>query len=421
MRKMTALLTVLALLASLLVGAVGAIAEDITLTVGASQNWIKDIDRELAQKFTDQTGIKIDFQVNPDDQYENIIKTKLATNEAPDIMYVGAGVTMQNFQPEKYFMDLGGMAWVPKMRDWAINGAMANGVLYGFNTWSVDGSAILYNTHIFEEYGLEVPNSFEELKAVCQVLLDNGVQPIYDNAKDNWHIGWWPNQLSSLMEAENPGYAELLNTNQLKLSDSPAMLQCMIDFKELYDLGYLGKNALANEWVPGYEYMGTGKAAMILTYTTYQVEVAEQYPESRALEWAMFPMQLAGCNTADFSAGGIVRAVNKATPYAEAVEQYFNFLVEEENVRAFYEARPDLGQPSVDGIEVRPLSNGYKTFEAYTVNGSNIVVNQAVKFWNEAVIGKAMQDMLAGFITPEECLQIIDDDRIQSLESSMGN
>ena len=419
MKKTIFVLLFLVLAMSLVFAGGNRAGRPVTLTVGASQNWIKDIDRELAQKFTDQTGIRIDFQVNPDDQYENVIKTKLASNEAPDIMYIGAGVTIQNFQPERYFMDLGRMSWVPKMRDWAINGAKANGVLYGFNTWSVDGSAILYNTHIFQRYNLNVPNNFQELKAVCKVLLDNGVQPIYDNANDHWHIGWWPNQLATLMEAEHPGYADLLNTNKLKFSDFPSFLQCMKDYKELYDLGYLGRNALANEWVPSYEAMGTGRAAMILTYTTYQTEIAEQYPQSRAAEWAMFPMLVGGCVSADFSAGGIVRCVNKATRYPSEVEQYLNFLAEDGNIRAFYGARADLGQPSVQGIEVRPLSNGYKTFEAYKRNGSNIVVNQVVKFWNEAVIGKAMQDMLAGFITPEECIRVIDDDRVRSVQSSM--
>lgn len=396
-------------------------ASNVTLAVAASQNWIKDVDRELAQKFTDQTGIKIDFQVNPDDQYDNIIKTKLATNEAPDIIYTGAGVTMQNYQPEKYFMELSKMAWVPKMQDWAISGATVNGKLYGFNTWSVDGSGILYNKQIFDKYSLSVPTDFAGLKAVCKTLLDNGVQPIYDNAKDNWHICWWPNQMSTVMEKENPGSAALLNTDKLKFADSPGMLQCMKDFKELYDLGYLGKNALANEWTPGYEAMGTGKAAMILTYTTYQNEIMQQYPNSQADTWGMFPMFVGGCNSADFSAGGIVRAVNASTKFAGEVEKYFNFLVEDENIKAFYSARPDLGEPSVKGITVRPLSNAYNTLSKYTSNGSTIVLSQTVKFWNEAVIAKAMQDMLVGSVTPLQALQTIDADRSKSIQSSSGN
>ncbi|MBC8081477.1 MAG: S8 family serine peptidase, partial [Gorillibacterium sp.] len=43
--------------------------QDVTITIGASQNWIEEIDRELASEFAKETGIKIDFQVVPDDQY----------------------------------------------------------------------------------------------------------------------------------------------------------------------------------------------------------------------------------------------------------------------------------------------------------------------------------------------------------------
>ena len=44
---------------------------DVTLTVAAAADWIKDRDRKLAEEFTEETGIKIDFQLNPNDQYVN--------------------------------------------------------------------------------------------------------------------------------------------------------------------------------------------------------------------------------------------------------------------------------------------------------------------------------------------------------------
>ena len=47
---------------------------DVTLTVAAAQDWIKDWDRKVAEEFTAETGIKIEFQLNPNDQYTNIVK-----------------------------------------------------------------------------------------------------------------------------------------------------------------------------------------------------------------------------------------------------------------------------------------------------------------------------------------------------------
>jgi len=391
---------------------------DVTLTVGASQNWIKDVDHEIADKFTEQTGIAIDFQVTPDDQYANLIKTKLATNEAPDIIYINCGVSMVSYQPDKYFMDLGDMEWVPKMKDWAISGSSYNGVLYGFNTWSVDGSGIMYNKQIFDQYNLTEPKNFEELKAICQTLLDNGIQPIYDNAKDQWHCSWWLVELANVAIDANPDFLTQINTGEAGFADNEGLVQALTDYKELYDLGYLGENALSNEWIPGYEVMGTGKAAMILTYSTYQNELAEQYPDSQADTWGMFPLMVGGCNKAALSPGGITRAVNANTKYADQIEQYFTFLTEEENVKTYYEARTDLGEPSVKDIEVRPLHNAYETFTAYnSADETYTTFDGIVMFWSDVVAGQAIQDMLLETVTPQEALAAIDADRAKSLET----
>lgn len=392
-------------------GVVSSAKENVTITVGASQNWVKEIDRELAAEFTEKTGIEIDFQVNPDDQYDKIIKTKLATNEAPDIIYVSAGVSMQTFQPEENFLDLSDMAWVDQMKDWAKEGSIIDGKLYGFNMWSVDGTAMMYNTQLFEQYGVSVPENFEELKAVCQVFKDNGILPIYENAKDAWHNHWWLSMLAAAMEKESPGFVERLNKNEVKYADSKVMLQALYDYKELYDLGYFGEEPFANEWEYSYEAMGTGKAAMIATYIAYSNEVQERYPESNALEWEMFPLLIGGINEYNHSAGGVVRVVNKNTEYADEIEQYFNFLVEKENAERYYTARTDLGEASVKGVEVRELTPAYNSLVSYAKNGTAIVCGGSVKYWSVDTIGKAMQDMLIGNITPEQVIEEMDADR----------
>lgn len=392
--------------------------ENVVITVGASQNWVKDIDRELAAEFTEKTGIEIDFQVNPDDQYDKIIKTKLATNEAPDIMYVSAGVSMQTFQPTENFLDLSDMAWVDQMKDWAKEGSIIDGKLYGFNMWSVDGTAMMYNKQMFEEYNLSVPQNFEELKEVCQVLKDNGIIPIYENAKDPWHNHWWLSMLAAAFEKESPGFVERLNKNEAKYADSAVMLQALKDYKELYDLGYFGEEPFANEWEYGYEAMGTGKAGMIATYIAYSNEIQERYPDSNAIEWEMFPLLIGGINEYNHSAGGVVRVVNKQTKYADEIEQYFNFLVEKENAERYYTARTDLGEASVIGVEVREQTPAYTSLVSYSKNGTAIVCGGSVKYWSVDTIGKAMQDMLTGNITPEEAIAEMDAERQKTFEAA---
>lgn len=64
---------------------------DVTLTFMASQDWIQDAELELAEQFTEETGIKVDYQIVPADQYTNLLMTKLNTGECTDIFCSQAG------------------------------------------------------------------------------------------------------------------------------------------------------------------------------------------------------------------------------------------------------------------------------------------------------------------------------------------
>ena len=59
--------------------------EDVTITYMASQDWVQDAEMELGEKFTEETGIKVDYQIVPSDQYESLLMTKLNTGECTDL------------------------------------------------------------------------------------------------------------------------------------------------------------------------------------------------------------------------------------------------------------------------------------------------------------------------------------------------
>ena len=91
---------------AVLLGSTAVYAEGDTITIAAGAGWVKDIDKELAAKYEEESGNKIEWQVSPDDQYENVLGSKLAVGEGADIFYTRSGVTMQKYQPDKYMMDL---------------------------------------------------------------------------------------------------------------------------------------------------------------------------------------------------------------------------------------------------------------------------------------------------------------------------
>ncbi|MGI2297347.1 extracellular solute-binding protein, partial [Paenibacillus sp. GXUN7292] len=115
--------------------------KNVTLTFVASQNWVNKgskVDSELIEAFTKETGIKVDLQVVPDDQYANVLKTKMTSGEVPDIFMVGAGSGAYKYLPEKYFADLSNEEWVSRYAPYAKAGTTINDKISGFMTWNVD-------------------------------------------------------------------------------------------------------------------------------------------------------------------------------------------------------------------------------------------------------------------------------------------
>ncbi|MGB8360215.1 MAG: carbohydrate ABC transporter substrate-binding protein, partial [Acidimicrobiia bacterium] len=68
--------------------------EPVTISYLASQNWVLDSETALAEQFEAETGIHVDFQIIPADQYFSVLQTKLeAGGEGIDIFGGQSGKT----------------------------------------------------------------------------------------------------------------------------------------------------------------------------------------------------------------------------------------------------------------------------------------------------------------------------------------
>lgn len=394
--------------------------KNITLTVAASQDWIVDIDKTLAEKFTEETGIKIDQQLNPSDQYTNIVKAKLASGEGPDIFYCNGAIGMNEYLPEKYFADLSNESWVSGMVDWAKQAASYKGKTVGLDMWSVDGWGMLYNDKIFEKYNLQVPKTFEEFLTVCETLKTNGIIPVYESGKDTWHQCIWLLSIGDYVNKKYPGLYDKLNTKEGKFSDIPEALLLTEQLKQIVDKGYFGKNFMSQTWDARMDAMVSGKFGMILTYTAQTAEIMDKYPNSGADSWRMFPVPLAGNNSFSTSGGGEIMVINKNSKYIEEAKKYFNFLTKPENLQTYYDNKKKLVTAAFGSVKMHePIS--WTSMIENSSGGSGIDFAAATPFFNADNIGKAYQDLYIGSKTPQQVLERVDLDRDKMFKATSSN
>ena len=158
----------------------------------ASTDWIKNAELELGKKFEAETGIHVDYQILPADQYFNVLKTKLNSGEATDIFGGQSGKSDLKLQydVETNAVDLTGEEWTKRMDPNALDQVSLNGKVYGTEIWDIVASnywVVNYNKDIFTKLGIAVPKTYDEFKAACEKIKAAGITPIYEPISDGWH------------------------------------------------------------------------------------------------------------------------------------------------------------------------------------------------------------------------------------------
>ena len=170
--------------------------KNVTISFMASQDWVFQAEQDLGAKFEKETGIKVDYQIVPSDQYQKLLMTKLNAGEDPDLFGNQSGKfdIVSLLDIEKNGVDLSGEEWAKRMNPLVAEQLTVNGKLYGMTVADVSAVwGIAYNKNIFSKLGLSVPTTFAEFKDVCQKIKDSGVIPIYEPVSDGWHhVLWFP-------------------------------------------------------------------------------------------------------------------------------------------------------------------------------------------------------------------------------------
>ncbi len=218
----------------------------------------------------------------------------------------------------------------------------------------------------------------------------------------------------------NPGLYEKLNTNQMKFSDVEEFRLCLTQIKELADLGYFGEYYMSDTWTRATEALGTGKYAMFLGYTSWQMEVLRDYPDSGAENFKMFPSPLGAIgDTKAFgtSAGGVVQIAINDSKYVDEIKQWFNYKTRPEVLNKYYAMRDDLGNPSFPEVDKKPTAGLASMTDAV---GGNFKPDGAtgILFWDMMGNGAEVQSLLIGALTPEEILANIDEKRAKTAKAA---
>ncbi|EZP27755.1 ABC transporter substrate-binding protein [Microbacterium oleivorans] len=137
-----------------------------------------------------------DVTVEMDTSGVDVVSASFVRGNPPDIMLANYNYEIARFVQRCALSDLGETDAAATVRDDLQPLMEQYGACDGRTSalpYSVMASSVIYNTQIFEENGLEVPTTWDELLAVCDALEEAGVTPFYGTFKDDWTVaqGWY--------------------------------------------------------------------------------------------------------------------------------------------------------------------------------------------------------------------------------------
>jgi raffinose/stachyose/melibiose transport system substrate-binding protein len=386
----------------------------ITITQIASQDWIRQAEMDLGAKFEDETGIHVDYQIVPSDQYFNVLQTKLNTGEAPDIFGGQSGKTdlRVNYDIERNGVDLSDEEWVARQDPLVTEQVTLDGKVYGMTLWDTQAVwIIVYNKDIFANLGLSVPTTYDEFKTVCQTILDAGIAPIYEPISDGWHHVLWFPELGPRYEQVTPGLAEALNANEVKFADDPTMLTVLEQLKEMYDLGFFGEFAMSDAYADAPEFMANGEYAMSVQRTAFASVVETEF-DVPAETFGFFVMPLADNQILNMNPAGPSKFIYSGSKNIDAAKEYLRFLARPENLQYMIDNTPEFSGLSFTGLQYKYTEEEQALYDKYA-DSRGTVYQTAVDYLNPQWMdmGQDISAMFIGDIEPIEVLQRIDQRR----------
>ena len=391
-----------------------ALAQDVTLTYLTSQGWASDQFLALTEKFKEETGIAIDTQIVPADQYYTVLRTKLNSGEGPDIFGGQSGVTslVVDLNVEKNAVDLSNEPWAGDLDPIVAEQATVNGKLYGLTYWDTLGLVwvVNYNKKIFADHGISVPTTYGEFKAACQKLLDAGIQPVFEPVADGWHHVLWFNEVGPAYEAATPGLAAALNANDATFAGNELMLANLTQLKEMYDSGFLGENALADTFAEAPAKLAAGEVAMVVAPLAYGATIQSEIPEFDPSSVGVFLMPVADNQIMNVNPAGPTMFIYSQSPNIDAAKQFFNWLTQPEQLQAFIDTSPNVLTLPFKSVQKTKFTPEQQAFMDAYKDKRGTVYQTAVTYvnpqWME--IGKDITAMFTGAMTPEQVLESID-------------
>ena len=361
---------------------------------------LKALEEHVAS-FEEESGHTVDIQTLPFENMKTVLQTQLRSGEGPDVFNWGSGPDFGGALAEAGLLE----DLTPHYEEhgWEVFEFAKERVTFDGKVYGIPGEmetiGLYYNKDIFEEAGVEPPESVSDLMDAAGKIEQAGYIPIALPNQEGWEGGHY----LSMSLSSNIGSDAMQSLFEGAESwDSPEVVESIAVWKEMNDAGYLPESPTSVDYDTGIASYWSGEAAILPTGSWLVGEL----DDNADFESGYIPFP--ATDGPGIFAGGLGSGpfVSAETDKKEAAIEFVDFLASEEHAAWTVENLHTIPPQPLDttDLDVSPLLaqvvTDVETFSEGGDFGHNIDVLVPAKV-NEAMYD-GMQGVLTGQATPEE-------------------
>ena len=405
--RIAASATVLALLGSALVGCSSDGRETIRFTFSK-----REAIEFMTKLVADYNASQDDVRVEIDTSGVDVVSASFVRGNPPDIMLANYNYEVARFVQRCALSDLGGTDAAKSVREDLQPLMEQYGSCEGRTSalpYSVMAASVIYNKQIFDEQGLEVPRTWDELLQVADQLKEAGITPFYGTFKDDWTVGqgWYDYSVGGSLDVLD--FFDALAKEGTEVGPE-SEVSFQKDFAEPMDrmltlaTDYTNDDAPSRGYGDGNLAFSKGEAAMYLQGPWAFSEIAKTAPD---LELGTFPLPMTD-DPDDLAVRvnmDLAAMIPEESRHKEAARDFLEYLYQPEHIEEYNASQlgftPLEDAAAPDDPRIEGMIEYYDEGRIY--QGPSVLVPKTIPVFNYA------QAMVLG-ADPDDILRTMDAD-----------
>lgn len=281
-----------------------------------------------------ETHEDIHLTISSPNEAMTILKTRFIREDYPDIIGIGGDSNYSNFLDADLFLDISELEELEQVKksylqmDKELEFVPQEGA-YAL-PYAANAAGVLYNKEMFQKYGWEIPETWEEFMTLCNEIQSCGIQPLYFGFKDTWTclapwnalaVGLADSDICSQVNREETTFKEAYRETAEKI-------------KAL--LPYAEDNPYAYSYNDACTAFARGESAMY-PIGSYAIPQIKSVNPDMKIDSFVFPANDSEKENVLNSGIDLQFCVMKNTEQKEAVYEVLRFLYEDEVIQIYLE------------------------------------------------------------------------------------